>query len=176
MAILGTASCGGEKTASSPTGQNTGPSTSEPSNSGEPEVPIAPSEPLPTPTVKPGKIHLAVRDAQVKGTAAQIVTINGWTAYRFEGDDPKHPKVTCDYDCLYSWPGALTDGSPVEVEGIDKSLVSTVPREDGLVQVTLAGWPLYRFREDKAPADTNGEGIVGRWSVIKPDGKPVIKK
>ncbi|WP_165952364.1 hypothetical protein [Kribbella albertanoniae] len=111
-----------------------------------------------------------------KGTQAQIVTLNGWTAYRFEGDAHKPSEVRCLYDCLETWPAALTDGSPIQATGIDRSLVGTVKRKDGLVQVTLGGWPLYRFKQDKSATDTKGEGVGGNWSVIRPDSKPVIKK
>ncbi|WP_369275888.1 hypothetical protein AB5J55_43520 [Streptomyces sp. R11] len=133
-------------------------------------------EPLPSPTVKPEPIKLAVTKATVKGVSADIVTINGWTAYRFEADEHKPTKVNCLYDCLVTWPPALTDGSEVKVSGIDKNLVSTVKRADGYEQVTLGGWPLYKFKEDKAKTDTKGEGVGGNWSVVKPDGKPVIRK
>ena len=107
---------------------------------------------------------------------ADIVTINGRTAYRFEADESKPSKVNCLYDCLVTWPPALSDGSEVKLSGIDRSLVSTVKRADGLLQVTLGGWPLYKFLEDKAETDTKGEGVGGNWSVVKPNGKPVFVK
>ncbi|WP_432947656.1 COG4315 family predicted lipoprotein [Kribbella sp. CA-253562] len=150
-----------------------------------PEVPsTTPSPetvPRATPTVRPEPIKLAVRRAKIKGVEADIVTINGWTAYRFEVDDHEDPtpaKVKCAFDCLSTWPPALTDGSKVEVSGIDRKLVGTVGRVDGdgYTQVTLGGWPLYKFKEDKVPTDAKGEGLACNWSVVKPDGKPVIKK
>jgi len=142
------------------------------------EVGITPSEPpLPTATVKPGPIQLGLRSAVVKGKPAQIVTLNGWTAYRFEADGHKPSKVNCLGDCLVTWPPALTDGSQVELTGaIDRKQVGTVRRADGLVQVTLGGWPLYRFAEDETQQDTKGEGAGGNWSAVLADGKPVIKK
>jgi predicted lipoprotein with Yx(FWY)xxD motif len=134
------------------------------------------NSPQPTPTARPEPISLAVTTAQVKGTQAEVVTVNGWTAYRFEADEDQPSKVNCLNDCLVTWPPALTDGSQVQVSGIDPALVSTVKRADGLTQVTLRGWPLYKFVEDKAKSDTKGEGVGGNWSAVKPDGKPVFKK
>ncbi|MEU4394056.1 hypothetical protein [Kribbella sp. NPDC023855] len=156
------------------------PATSTPPPAQTTAAPEQPAETaaVPTPTVRPGPIKLEVRRTTVKGVTADVVTINGSTAYRFEVDEDKPSKVNCNFDCLITWPPALTDGSKVEIVGIDPKLVGTVGRRDGdgYVQVTLNGWPLYRFKEDKVPTDVKGEGIGGNWSVVKPDGKPVIKK
>ncbi|WP_433017851.1 hypothetical protein [Kribbella sp. CA-294648] len=146
------AGCGGSAS-------TTGAEVTAPPSTPE-EVGVTPSEPpLPTATVRPGPIRLGLRAAVVKGKTAQIVTLNGWTAYRFEGDDNLPPKVNCLGDCLITWPAALTDGSQVELaDGIDRKHVATVRRADGLVHVTLGGWPLYRFAEDDTQEDTEGEG------------------
>jgi predicted lipoprotein with Yx(FWY)xxD motif len=167
---LGAASCSDDSKSAVP---GAGPTATETQTAPPAEQPV---EPAPSPTVKPGPISLAVTTAKVKGADAQVVTINGWTAYRFEADEDQPSKVNCLNDCLITWPPALTDGSEVQVSGIDPSLVGTVKRADGLVQVTLRGWPLYRFEADKAKFDTKGEGVGGNWSAVKPDGKPVIKK
>lgn len=175
IVAFATAACGeadqsaGGDPAPSATVTETGPPAEQPTTEQSPK-------PLPRATVTPGPIRLAVTTAEVKGADAQIVTINGWTAYRFEADEDNPSQVNCLNDCLITWPPALTDGSEVQTAGIDRSLVSTVKRADGLVQVTLRGWPLYRFKEDKVQSDTKGEGIGGNWSAVKPDGKPVIKK
>jgi predicted lipoprotein with Yx(FWY)xxD motif len=132
--------------------------------------------PRPSPTARPEAILLDVRPTTVKGVDARIVTVNGMTAYRFEADEDKPSKVNCLYDCLVTWPPALTDGSTIRVAGIEPGLVGVVTRADGLKQVTLNGWPLYKFKEDTAPGDIKGEGLGGNWSTVKPDGKPVIKK
>ncbi|WP_369275826.1 hypothetical protein AB5J55_43080 [Streptomyces sp. R11] len=121
-------------------------------------------------------MKLSVAQANVKGKKADVVTINDRTVYRFEGDGSKPPRANCLNYCQVAWPPVLTNASRVEAEGIDPKLLGTVKRDDGLVQVTLAGWPLYRFNEDKARTDTKGEGVGGNWSVIKPNGRPVIPK
>ena len=43
-------------------------------------------------------------------------------------------------------------------------------REDGSLQLTLDGWPLYRYAGDTAAGDTTGEGVGGVWFVARPDG------
>ena len=44
----------------------------------------------------------------------------------------------------------------------------TITRDDGTMQVTYNGLPLYRFANDTAAGQTNGEGVAGLWSVAKP--------
>ncbi|MET7550857.1 hypothetical protein ABZS94_34810 [Streptomyces sp. NPDC005500] len=138
--------------------------------------PPAAAEPIPSPTAKPEHIKLSVTKATVKGVTADIVMANGWSAYRFEADGNKPPKVNCLYDCLVTWPPVITDGSKVELSGVDPALVGSVKRDDGFEQVTLNGWPLYKFKEDTAKTDVKGEGVGGNWSAVKADGKPVIPK
>ncbi|MEV6282777.1 hypothetical protein [Kribbella sp. NPDC051770] len=176
-AVLGLTACNTSSDTSSGSPESPPPTAIE-VPSATTAAPEASTDPVPTPTVTPGPIQLAVRHVTVQGVEADIVTINGWTAYRFEADGNKPSKVNCGFDCLITWPPALTDGSKVEVSGIDPSLVGTVGRPDrtDYTQVTLGGWPLYKFQDDKVPTDLKGEGVGGNWSVIKADGKPVIKK
>ncbi|WP_432947727.1 hypothetical protein ACQPXM_11705 [Kribbella sp. CA-253562] len=126
--------------------------------------------------VTPAPIKLGVSSAVVDGTRVEVVTINGWTAYRFEKDSGDPSESTCYFDCVAAWPPAVTDGTKPQVTGIDPKLVGSVVRNDGYVQVTLGGWPLYRFAGDQSRSDTKGEGVSGLWSAIRPDGRPVIKK
>jgi len=165
-ALTGLAACGGKST-------GTGASVTA---SASAEVDPPNETPEPRATAKAEPISLAVAKAKVNGVDADIVTFKGWTVYRFEADENKPPKVNCLNDCLAIWPPLVSDGSPIQLTGIDKSLIGTVKRADGLEQVTLDGWPLYRFRDDKASGDTNGEGLANTWSVVRPDGKPVVKK
>lgn len=156
-------------------GNDAAPAPNVPTSTPAPDT-VPPLPAVPSPTVKPGPISLAVTLRSVEGVQAEVVTIDGWTVYRFEADENKPSKVNCDNDCLVTWPPLLTDGSEIKLSSIDPKLVGTVTRADGLTQVTLNGWPLYRFADDKARADTKGEGVGGNWSVIRPDGKPVITK
>ncbi|WP_086783912.1 hypothetical protein, partial [Crossiella equi] len=99
-----------------------------------------------------------------------VTDVNGLTLYRFDKDVPKPPKTNCAAKCLEAWPPVLVTGS-VTVQGVDESLVGSVKRPDGSEQVTLAGWPLYRFNRDSKPGDTLGQGVQGTWFAAAPDGK-----
>ncbi|MDQ2588534.1 hypothetical protein CKY47_32185 [Saccharothrix yanglingensis] len=94
----------------------------------------------------------------------------GLTLYRFDGDTAKPPTATCAGACARTWPPALATSGDVEVQGVDQALVGTVDRADGTRQITVAGWPVYRFAEDTAPGQAGGQGVDGTWFVAAPDG------
>ncbi|MEJ8641361.1 hypothetical protein WKI68_07500 [Streptomyces sp. MS1.HAVA.3] len=60
-------------------------------------------------------------------------------------------------------------------EGIDATLLGAVERADGTRQLTVAGWPVYRYAKDTKAGDTLGEGVGGTWHVLGPDGKPAAR-
>jgi predicted lipoprotein with Yx(FWY)xxD motif len=47
--------------------------------------------------------------------------------------------------------------------------LGTVANPEGGTQVTYNGWPLYLWVKDKAPGDTTGEGVGGKWHVVTPN-------
>jgi predicted lipoprotein with Yx(FWY)xxD motif len=93
---------------------------------------------------------------------------SGITLYLFTADGPG--VSVCVDECLAVWPPLLTDGEPVAQRGADASLLGTLTRDDGSVQVTYAGWPLYFFAADMAPGDVTGQGVNDVWFVVAPDG------
>jgi hypothetical protein len=44
--------------------------------------------------------------------------------------------------------------------------LATITRDDGSLQVTYNGLPLYFFANDKAPGDANG--VYANWVAVKP--------
>jgi predicted lipoprotein with Yx(FWY)xxD motif len=92
------------------------------------------------------------------------------TLYRFDGDSPKPSRTTCTDACSTQWPPVLTDGHLSIDTSIPKNLVGTLKRPDGSMQLTLAGWPLYRFAGEAAEGTLNGEGVNGTWYAAAPDG------
>ncbi|NEE57607.1 hypothetical protein G3M55_75295, partial [Streptomyces sp. SID8455] len=55
--------------------------------------------------------------------------------------------------------------------GTDEELLGEVVRTDGSKQLTVDGWPMYRYAKDTAPGQTNGQGVGGTWFASAPDGK-----
>jgi predicted lipoprotein with Yx(FWY)xxD motif len=107
-----------------------------------------------------------------------LVDDEGFSLYLFMQDTQNSGTSTCtDADgCATEWPPLVTDGDPVAGEGVDETLLGTITRDDGTVQVTYNGWPLYLFVDDTAPGDTTGQGLDdfgGLWFLVSPDGEPI---
>jgi len=107
-----------------------------------------------------------------------LVDANGMALYAFMADTQNGDTSTCGDDdgCATEWPPLVSDGDPVAGEGVDASMLGTITRDDGTMQVTYNGWPLYLFEEDTAAGDTNGQGIDefgGLWFLVSPTGDAI---
>ncbi|MFJ3876496.1 SCO0930 family lipoprotein [Streptomyces sp. NPDC090077] len=96
---------------------------------------------------------------------------DGFTLYRFDKDAAKPPKSNCEGDCAKAWPVVPADDAQAGA-GIDAALLGSVTRADGSRQLTVGGWPVYRYAKDTKAGDALGEGVGGTWHVLGPDGKP----
>ena len=94
----------------------------------------------------------------------------GNSLYLFTND--QRNASTCSGGCAGAWPPLVTVGDPVAGEGIEGDLLGMITREDGSVQVTYNGWPLYRFSGDQAPGDTKGQEVGGVWFTVSTAGEP----
>ncbi|GGI98559.1 SCO0930 family lipoprotein [Streptomyces brasiliensis] len=95
---------------------------------------------------------------------------SGLTLYRFDADTAHPPKSNCDGDCATTWPPVPADDATAGA-GIDKALLGEVTRADGTKQLTVGGWPAYRYAKDLDAGDVNGQGVGGKWFALAPDGK-----
>jgi predicted lipoprotein with Yx(FWY)xxD motif len=102
-----------------------------------------------------------------------VTDSKGWILYRFDKDTAKPPATNCSGQCAAVWPPVLSDGNPT-VEGMPREAVGTVTRDDGASQLTVGGWPVYRYIGDKKPGQWTGQAVGGTWFVIAPDGKKNI--
>lgn len=85
----------------------------------------------------------------------------GYSLYVFD-NDLGAPGSNCNGGCASSWPPLLVaDGGASGVLGL-----GTVMRNDGTVQATYEGRPLYFFSGDNAAGDTNGQGLGGVWWLV----------
>lgn len=118
-----------------------------------------------------GSPVLAAREAPQLGTTV-VADAGGYTLYRFDKDTAKPPKATCADDCAAKWPPVVVDPEgKLTLEGVDQAGVGMVQRADGNSQLTLGGWPVYRYAGDTSPGATGGQGVGGTWFAITPDGK-----
>jgi predicted lipoprotein with Yx(FWY)xxD motif len=83
----------------------------------------------------------------VEGLGAVLADAEGHTLYRYAQDTAKPPKVACVDACAEMWPPLVSD-SPALAAGVNAQLVSLVTRPDGRRQVTVGGWPVYRYAKD----------------------------
>uniref|UniRef100_A0AAU2K2X6 SCO0930 family lipoprotein n=1 Tax=Streptomyces sp. NBC_00049 TaxID=2903617 RepID=A0AAU2K2X6_9ACTN len=116
--------------------------------------------------------QLAVATSEQLGSV--LTDSAGLTLYRFDKDTAKPPKSNCDGDCAKTWP-VVAAGDVTASAGMDASLLGEVVRSDGSKQLTVAGWPAYRFNKDAKPGDFNGQGVGGVWFAFAPDGKKAAK-
>ncbi|MFF8032057.1 MULTISPECIES: SCO0930 family lipoprotein [unclassified Streptomyces] len=94
----------------------------------------------------------------------------GLTLYRFDQDTAEPPRSGCDGDCAETWPPVPADDATAG-EGIDASLLGEVTRADGTKQLTVGGWPAYRYVKDVNAGDAKGQGVGGKWFALTPEGK-----
>jgi predicted lipoprotein with Yx(FWY)xxD motif len=99
-----------------------------------------------------------------------LVDADGMTLYLFEADTDG--TSTCYDDCAETWPPLVAD-APTAGDGLDAALLDTTERDDGELQVTYAGHPLYYFAPDQAPGDTDGQGLNDVWYVVDAAGEAV---
>jgi predicted lipoprotein with Yx(FWY)xxD motif len=99
-----------------------------------------------------------------------LVGPDGKTLYTFTNDQQGDGKSTCNGDCATNWPPLVAEGgaTPTAGDGVDAAKFGTATRDDGSVQITYDGWPLYYFAADTAAGQTTGEGVGGKWFVAKP--------
>jgi predicted lipoprotein with Yx(FWY)xxD motif len=61
-------------------------------------------------------------------------------------------------------------------EGVDATLLGTITRDDGSLQVTYNGWPLYLYKTDVMAGDYYGQGLDdfgGLWFLVSPAGEAI---
>jgi len=105
-----------------------------------------------------------------------LVDTQGKTLYIWAHD--KGSKSTCYGDCAEYWPPLIAKGSPRAIGGAKSALLGTSKRNDGRLQVTYAGHPLYYFVQDTKAGQTKGEGLTGfggRWDPVNAAGQAVRK-
>ncbi|HEY3543231.1 MAG TPA: hypothetical protein VGK79_11885 [Gaiellaceae bacterium] len=114
---------------------------------------------------------------KLTGSAAGqfLVDADGHTLYLFEKDE--RGESYCNGACAAVWPPLETDSTPTASAGVDRSALGTIKRDDGDLQVTYHGHPLYYYAADAStPGKTKGEDIEqfgAGWYLVDGAGKRI---
>lgn len=106
-------------------------------------------------------------------TLGRILTDSeGMTLYIFTGDEPG--TSLCIGQCAVIWPPLTVDNGDVTADNDVPGTFATIEREDGTLQVTYNGRPLYTYANDAAAGDTTGQGVNNVWFVAYADA-PLVE-
>ncbi len=95
-----------------------------------------------------------------------LMSANGSTLYTFSKDTAG--VTNCSGECATNWPALTVGAEDKLVPGKDiTGELGTITLENGKLQVTYNGMPLYYFKNDLEAGETNGEGAGGVWTVAK---------
>jgi len=101
-----------------------------------------------------------------------VVDATGRSVYYFDKDTADSGTSTCSGECLENWPAVVADSASPQVNGVTGK-VGTITRDDGTLQVTLDGLPLYLFIGDTKPGDVTGQAVEDVWWVVAADGTKI---
>ncbi len=105
-----------------------------------------------------------------------LVNAKGRTLYVLTPETARHLLCTSS-ECLKFWPPLTVPSRGTKLvrgAGVHGRL-AILQRKNGTLQVTLNGLPLYRFAEDHASGEVNGQnfkGFGGVWHVLGVSGAP----
>src|SRR5271155_6258032 len=104
------------------------------------------------------------------------VNAQGRTLYALSPETAKH--LLCkSKECLAFWPPLTVPSTKTKLKagpGVQGHL-GILHRKGGILQVTLRGVPLYRFANDRAKGEANGEGVEsfgGTWHAVTAASTP----
>jgi predicted lipoprotein with Yx(FWY)xxD motif len=105
-----------------------------------------------------------------------LVSSQGRTLYVLTPETASH--LLCkSSECLKFWPPVTVPSSRTKLKaaaGVHGHF-GILRRSNGMLQVTLNGLPLYRFSEDQANGEVNGQNFKsfgGTWHVVGDSGSP----
>ncbi|WP_427135231.1 COG4315 family predicted lipoprotein [Pseudarthrobacter sp. S9] len=101
-----------------------------------------------------------------------VVDGRGMSVYHFDKDTANTGKSTCNAGCAALWPAVKATSSTPAAAGVTGK-VGTITRDDGSLQVTVNGLPVYTYGKDTAAGDVQGQGVGGVWWAVTPAGDKV---
>ncbi len=123
-----------------------------------------PASPQATTPVSPG---YTVNISNKAGVGDYLVDSKGMTLYYFTKDTNSKSNATAAI--VQVWPVfyAASMSVPAPLKAGDFQIIT---RDDGTMQTTYLGWPLYYYAQDQAAGDTKGQGFNSVWFAVSPTG------
>jgi predicted lipoprotein with Yx(FWY)xxD motif len=113
--------------------------------------------------------------ATLKLDGKYLVDQRGQSVYLFEKDEGT--ESYCTGACAAVWPPLETSTAPHAGAGVQSGALGTIKRDDGDMQVTYHGHPLYYYAADAStPGKTKGEDIEqfgSGWYLVNTHGDPL---
>jgi predicted lipoprotein with Yx(FWY)xxD motif len=123
------------------------------------------SQPASTPSAGMMAQTAALRTETTKAGVV-LASSQGMTLYYYSADKPGSGTSACNGGCASDWPpltGTVKAPAGVTLPGP----IGSITRPGGVHQVTVNGYPMYTYVDDKAPGQATGNGVGGEWHVIK---------
>ena len=125
---------------------------------------------------------VTVSTKSVPGVGTVLVNGQGQTLYLLTSE--KGGKITCtdSTGCTKIWPEIILPKGTTAAKagsGVMSPLLGTVKEDNGNLEVTYNGWPLYTYAADSGAGVAHGQGITsfgGTWYVLNSSGNPVTGK
>jgi predicted lipoprotein with Yx(FWY)xxD motif len=113
----------------------------------------------------------SVHAIKLPGAGRVLADGSGYSLYVYLPDEQGQSR--CTLACAATWPPLLLPSGvrrPTAGPGIDPALLGTTRRDNGSLQVTYNGWPLYTYLDD-GPGQATGQGEgMGAWYLISTTG------
>ena len=138
-------------------------------------APVSPSAPpvaaqSAAPSAAAGEAY-AVASVQDAKFGSYLTGEDGKTLYIFTKDTGG--ASACTGACATKWPPfILAAGDTIKGGDGVTGTFATIKRDDGSMQVTYKGAPIYYFASDTKAGDVTGQGVGGVWFVAATAGGP----
>jgi predicted lipoprotein with Yx(FWY)xxD motif len=106
-------------------------------------------------------VVVLAHSADVKKTNGMLVSASGMTVYTFDKDVADNGKSACSGACTGLWPAVVATDTNL------KAPYGSIKRDDGTMQLTYKGKPLYMYSGDKKPGDATGDNFKDIWHAAK---------
>jgi predicted lipoprotein with Yx(FWY)xxD motif len=175
LLVLALAACGGDDEGEQPAGATTAPQAT---TAADESAAAADAAALARRPEGEEGLRVPAQRARIVAEASEFGRVlfdaNDQAIYVFEVDGPDQSNCT-SAECVKAWPPVLTEEKPTAGAGVDAGLLGTIRRDDGRLQVTYNGRPLY-FYEHEGPGEIKCHNVNlhgGLWWVVTPSGDPV---